>query len=80
MPLSAFVPLTEAAAFTVGCAVLRTRWLDPDCISVVLVGAAALLVAGLLLALTPETVCVDANALDPAAIWPLAVGADPLCR
>lgn len=74
--MSSFVPLTEAAAFTFGCAVLRTGWLDPDRRSAVLVAAAALLAAGLLTALTPAGVGIDANALDPAAVWPLAVEAN----
>ena len=77
MPMSSFVPLTEAAAFTFGCAVLRSRWLNPDRMSAVLVAVAALLAAGVLTALTPEGVGIDANALDPAAVWPLAGEANP---
>ena len=76
MALANLVPLTEAAAFTCGCAVLRARWLDPERISLVLVAIAAFLAAGLLIVLTPEGVSIDANALDPTAVWPLAVKAD----
>lgn len=49
---------------------LRERWLDPERVGLVLVGATALLLAGLLLVLTPEDVCIDVNALDPSAAWP----------
>ena len=70
MGLPSVVPLTEAAAFTFGCAVLRERWLDPERVGLVLVGAAALLFAGLLVVLTPENICIDVNALDPAGVWP----------
>jgi hypothetical protein len=68
--LPSVVPLTEAAALTFGCAVLRERWFDPERVGLVLVGAAALLLAGLLVFLTPENICIDANALDPAEVWP----------
>jgi hypothetical protein len=70
------VSLTEAAAFTCGCAVLRTQWFKPERVSMVLISAAALLAPGLLLALTPEDICIDAGALDPAAIWSLAIGTE----
>ena len=70
MGLASVVPLAEAAAFTFGCAVLRERWLDPERVGLVLVGTAALLLAGLLVVLTPENICIDANALDPAGVWP----------
>jgi hypothetical protein len=70
MGLPSVVPLTEAAAFTFGCAVLRERRLDPDRVGLVLVGTAALLLAGLLVVLTPESICIDVNALDPAGAWP----------
>jgi hypothetical protein len=70
MGLASVVPLAEAAAFTFGCAVLRERWLDPERVGLVLMGAAAILLAGLLIVLTPEGVCIDVNALDPASVWP----------
>jgi hypothetical protein len=70
------VPLTEAAAFTCGCAVLRTQWFKAERISVALIGTAALLATGLLLTLTPEDICIDAGALDPAGLWSPAVGAN----
>lgn len=70
MGLSNVVLLTEAAAFTFGCAVLRERWLDPERVGSVLVVAAAMLLAGLLIVLTPENICIDVNALDPAGAWP----------
>jgi hypothetical protein len=70
MGLASVVPLAEAAAFTFGCAVLRERWLDPERVGLVLVGTAALLLAGLLVVLTPENICIDANALDPAGVRP----------
>ena len=73
--MTGLVPLTEAAAFTCGCAVLRTRWFNPERVSIVLVSVAALLAAGLLLALTPEDICIDAGALDATAAWPFAAEA-----
>jgi hypothetical protein len=76
MGLSSVVPLAEAAAFTFGCAVLHAKWLDPERVSMVLAAAAALLSVGVLLALTSENVGIDANVLDPAAVWPLTVEAD----
>ena len=75
MALANLVPLTEAAAFTCGCAVLRARWLDPERVSLVLVAIAALLAAGLLIVLTPDSICIDASELDPANVWPLSVEA-----
>ena len=74
--LSIVVPLAEAATFTFGCAVLHARWLNPERVSMALVGVAELLTAAVLLALTPENVCLDPNALDPASVWPLAVEAE----
>lgn len=76
MGLPIVVPLAEAATFTLGCAVLHARWLNPERASMVLAGVAALLTVGVLLALTPENVRIDAGALDPAAVWPLAVEVD----
>ncbi|MCJ2137830.1 hypothetical protein MKK69_27935 [Methylobacterium sp. J-026] len=76
MALANLVPLTEAATFTFGCAMLRARWLDPERVGLVLIAIAALLVAGLLIALTPDSICIDANILDPAAVWPLSGKAD----
>ena len=73
MSIANFVPLTEAAAFTCGCAVLRAQWYNPERVGAVLLIVATLLGAGLLLALTPESVCIDAGMLDPAAIWSLTV-------
>lgn len=66
------VPLTEAATFTFGCAVLRARWLDPDRVTRVLACIAISLTAWVLLALTPANISTDPNALDLAAIWPLS--------
>jgi hypothetical protein len=65
-----FVPLTEAAAFTFGCAVLQARRFDPEWVGLVLSTTAALLVAALLIVQTSESICIDANALDPAMAWP----------
>lgn len=70
MGLPSVVPLTEAAAFTFGCAVIREHWLDPERVSPVLVGATAVLLAGLLAVLTMDNICIDVNALDPAGLWP----------
>ena len=78
--MASFLPLTEAAAFTFGCAVLQTRWFNPERVSIVLVGVAALLAAGLLLASTPEDICIDAGALDATAAWPPAAEAGLACR
>lgn len=68
MGLTSAVPLTEAAAFTVGWALLRTRWFDPEQVSVVLAIIATLLIAGLLIVLTPENACLDVSTLDPQAM------------
>jgi len=70
------VPLMEAATFTFGCAVLNARWLDPERASRWLACVAALLIAWVLVALTPKNVSIDPNALDPAALWPLSGGVD----
>jgi ABC-type cobalamin transport system permease subunit len=70
------VPLTEAAAFTFGCAVLQAKSLNPERVSWVLACIVALLIAGVLLALTPRNISIDPNALDPAALWPLSGHAD----
>ena len=72
MGLIGMVPLTEAATFTVGCALLRTGRLDQDHVGVTLGSTAVLLIVGLLIA--PESISIDPNALDPAAAWPLAGG------
>jgi hypothetical protein len=72
------VPLAEAATFTVGCAVLHGRWLDPERVSKALACVAALLIAWVLLALTPGDISIDPNALDPAALWPLSGSADSI--
>ena len=66
--LANVVPLTEAAAFTFGCAVLRTQWFNPERVSMVLVAIAALLVTGLLILLTPADLVIDTSAFDPAAV------------
>lgn len=73
MGLANVVPLTEADTFTFGCAVLRTRWFDPERISFVLVAIAALLVVRLLIVLTPEQLAFDTSVFDPAAILPLTL-------
>ena len=78
--MTRLVALAEAAAFTCGCAVLQTRWFNPDRVSIVLVSVAALLAAGLLLILTPEDICINAGALNSTAAWPLAAEADDQCR
>lgn len=70
MGLASVVPLTEAAASTFACAVLRERWFDPERVDIALVFAAALLLTGLLVVLTLDNICIDANALDPARVWP----------
>ncbi|XYD12661.1 hypothetical protein R1A27_34830 (plasmid) [Methylobacterium sp. NMS12] len=74
--MATLLPLTEAAAFTCGCAVLRTRWFNPERVSIVLASAAALLAAGLLIVLTPEDICIDAGGLDPTTAWPLSAEVD----
>ncbi|MCJ2012782.1 hypothetical protein [Methylobacterium sp. J-076] len=76
MGLPNVVPLTEAATFTVGCAVLNARRLDPERVSRVLACVAALLIAWVFVALTPGNISIDPNALDPAAIWPLSGSGD----
>ena len=76
MSIASLLPLTEAAAFTCGCAVLRSRWFNPERVSIVLMSIAALLAAGLLLALTPEDICIDASAPAATTVWPLAAEAE----
>lgn len=68
MWLANVVPLTEAAAFTFGCAVLRTQWFDPQRVCIALVAIAALLTTVLLIVLTPEGLVFDTYAFDPAAV------------
>lgn len=75
MGLPSFVPLTEAATFTFGCAMLRSPWCNSDRASWVLTGVAAALAAMLLIALTPDSICLDPSALDPAQVWPLGLPA-----
>ncbi|RYF05347.1 MAG: hypothetical protein EOO77_28480 [Oxalobacteraceae bacterium] len=62
------VPLTEAAAFTFGYAVLRTQWFDPQRVGIALVAIAVLLATVLLIVLTPEGLVFDTCAFDPAAV------------
>jgi hypothetical protein len=64
------VPLTEAAAFTFGCALLRTRWFDPEWVGLALSTVVVLLVAGLLVVQTSRSICIDTDVLDPAMTWP----------
>ncbi|SFM28677.1 hypothetical protein [Methylobacterium pseudosasicola] len=64
------LPLTEAATFTIGCAVLKSTRIDPERVAVVLVLAAAILAAAVLIGLTPADVAGDAASLDPANLWP----------
>ena len=70
MGIPSVVTLTEAVDFIFGCAVLRSRWVDPEKVGIVLIAVAAALLAGLLIVLTPKNICIDANALDPAGVWP----------
>ncbi|MCJ2096077.1 hypothetical protein MKK67_26795 [Methylobacterium sp. J-072] len=64
------LPLTEAATFTIGCAVLQSARIDPERVAIVLVLAAAILAAAVLIGLTPADVAGDAASLDPANLWP----------
>jgi hypothetical protein len=73
--LPGIVPLTEAAAFTFGCAVLRVPWFNSNRASLVLTVVAAALAALLLIVCTPESICIDLSALDPAQVWPPLAGA-----
>ncbi|GJE40436.1 hypothetical protein [Methylobacterium persicinum] len=70
MGLSHVVPLTEAAAFTAGCAMLRVRWLDAERVGMTLAVIAAVLSALLLVLLTSEWIALDSQALDPSCVWP----------
>ena len=65
MVLTNVVPLTEAAAFTLGCALLRTRWFDPNRVGVVLACVATLLIVLLLIAVTPASPGLDDVTIDP---------------
>lgn len=78
MPLIHLLPLAEAATFTCGCAALRTRLFDPEHVGLLMVGIAATLVAGLLIVLTPEGICIDVSVLDPAQIWPAPWAGTPV--
>ncbi|MCJ2057453.1 hypothetical protein MKL09_12890 [Methylobacterium sp. J-048] len=64
------LPLTEAATFTVGCAVLQSARIDPERVAVVLVLAAAILAVAVLIGLTPMDLAGDSLSLDPASLWP----------
>ncbi|KST58895.1 hypothetical protein AO398_20005 [Methylobacterium sp. GXS13] len=70
MALAQFLPLTEAATFTLGCAVLHATRIDPERIAIVLVLTAAILAVALLIGLTPADLAGDAVSLDPANLWP----------
>ncbi|MGY2049307.1 hypothetical protein [Methylobacterium sp. JK268] len=59
MGLTSVVPLTEAAAFTLGCTLLHTRRFDAERVGVVLLAVAAALLLVLLIALTPEGVATS---------------------
>ncbi len=65
MVLTNVVPLTEAAAFTFGCALLRARWIDPNRVGVILACLATLLVVLLLIALTPDNPAFDEATINP---------------
>jgi hypothetical protein len=73
--LPGIVPLTEAAAFTFGCAILRVPWFNSDRVGLALTGAVVVLAALLLIVLTPESIYTDLSALDPAQVWPPLAGA-----
>lgn len=75
MGLPGIVSLTEAAAFTFGCAMLRVPWFNSDRASLGLIGVAAALAVLLLIVLTPESISIDPGALDPARVWPSLAGA-----
>ena len=62
MILPGILPLTEAAAFTCGCFVLRGRWFASDRAGKLLLLVVAALAVALLILARPE------NALDPYAI------------
>jgi len=66
--LARVVTLPEATTFQF--AALRERWFDPERAGVVLVGAVAVLLAGLLVALKPVSICTDVKDLDPARLCP----------
>jgi hypothetical protein len=65
MVLTNVVPLTEAAAFTLGCALLQTRRFDPNRVGVVLACVATLLIVLLLIAITPDNPGLDDLTIDP---------------
>jgi hypothetical protein len=46
------------------------RHINPERVGIVMVVLTAMLVAGLLIILTPENIYIDANTLDPAGVWP----------
>ena len=70
MGLDSVVSLTEAAAFTFGCVVLRASRLDPKQVEIVLSVVAAVLAATVLIALIPGNIATDPQVLDPAGVWP----------
>lgn len=67
MSVAHVVPLAEAAAFTLGCWVLRAVRGDPDRLVVPLVAVAVALALVLLIGLTPEA-GTDAIGLDPEGV------------
>jgi hypothetical protein len=60
--LPGLLPLTEAAAFTCGCVVLRGRWFASERAGKLMLLLVAVLAVALLILAQPE------NALDPYAI------------
>jgi len=70
MGLVQILPLTEAATFTAGCAVLRSVRIDPERVAIVLIIGVAVLAAALLIALTPPDIGGDSLSLDPTILWP----------
>lgn len=67
MTVAPLVPLAEAAAFTLGCWVLRARRHDPDRVFVALVALTVALVLALLILQTPDGT-TDGVALDPEGV------------
>ena len=70
MGLALLLPLTEAATFTAGCAVLQSARIDPKRTEIVLLLAVMVLAVTLLIGLTPPDLAGDAVSLDPAHLWP----------
>ena len=72
MAAALLVPVTEAAAFTVGCALIHTQRLHADQLTGVLVLVAFALCLGIVFAVTPAEVLNASAMAEVASSLPLS--------